>query len=35
MNEPDWQTSDVADQFKQLFPFDSSHAVAQTEVRMT
>jgi hypothetical protein len=35
MNEPDWQTADVAGHFKQMFPFDSSYAVAQTEVRMT
>lgn len=35
MDEPDWQTADVADHFKQLFPFDSSYAKAQTEVRMT
>src|SRR5580765_1974207 len=35
MNEPDWQTAEVAGRFKQLFPFDSSYAWAQTEVRMT
>src|SRR6185295_17257092 len=35
MNEPDWQTADVAGHFKQMFPFDSSYAVAQTEIRMT
>ncbi len=35
MTEPDWLDADIADQFKQLFPFDSSYAVAQTEVRMT
>lgn len=34
MNEPDWKTAEVADKFKQYFPFDSSYAVAQTEVRM-
>ncbi len=34
MNEPDWQTADIADQFRQYFPFDSSYAVARTEVRM-
>ncbi|MBY0435557.1 MAG: carbohydrate binding family 9 domain-containing protein, partial [Cyclobacteriaceae bacterium] len=35
MNEPDWVKADVADHFKQFFPFDSSYAKAQTEVRMT
>lgn len=35
MNEPDWHSADVAGRFKQMFPFDSSYAIAQTEVRMT
>ncbi len=35
MDEADWQQVDVAGHFKQLFPFDSSYAWAQTEVRMT
>lgn len=35
MNEPDWATAAVADKFKQFFPYDSSYAKAQTEVRMT
>lgn len=35
MNEPDWQTADTAGMFFQFFPFDSSYAVSQTEVRMT
>jgi hypothetical protein len=35
MNEGDWATADVADHFKQYFPFDSSYAKAQTEVRVT
>ena len=35
MNEETWQTTDVARQFKQIFPFDSSYAISQTEVRMT
>lgn len=35
MNEPDWSTADVASHFKQFFPFDSSFALAKTEVRMT
>jgi hypothetical protein len=35
MNEADWKDADVANQFMQLFPFDSSYAQAQTEVRMT
>ncbi len=35
MDEPDWKVADVADHFKQMFPFDSSFAIAQTQVRMT
>ncbi len=35
MNEPDWASADVANKFKQHFPFDSSYARAQTEVRLT
>ncbi len=35
MNESDWTTADVAMDFMQVFPFDSSFAKAQTEVRMT
>ena len=35
MEETAWQLADVADHFKQYFPFDSSYAKAQTEVRMT
>ena len=35
MNELDWQNANVANNFKQHFPFDSSTAKAQTEVRMT
>lgn len=35
MNESDWAEADVANHFKQVFPFDSSFAKAQTEVRMT
>ncbi len=35
MEEADWELADVADHFKQYFPFDSSYAKAQTEVRMT
>ncbi|MBX7125373.1 MAG: carbohydrate binding family 9 domain-containing protein [Cyclobacteriaceae bacterium] len=34
MDEPAWQSADVAHHFKQYFPFDSSYAKAQTEVRM-
>ena len=34
MNEADWQTAEVADQFKQYFPFDSSYAKVPTEVRI-
>ena len=35
MDEGAWQEAEVADQFKQLFPFDSSYAKVPTEVRMT
>ena len=35
MNETDWQEAEVADQFKQYFPFDSSYSKVPTEVRMT
>jgi hypothetical protein len=35
MNEAAWQEAEVADHFKQVFPFDSSYAKAQTEVRVT
>ncbi|MBK5279128.1 MAG: carbohydrate binding family 9 domain-containing protein [Bacteroidia bacterium] len=35
MDEVDWQTADVANRFKQYFPFDSSYSKVQTEVRMT
>lgn len=34
MNEPEWGSTEVADRFKQFFPFDSAYAIAQTEVRM-
>src|SRR5882672_1063599 len=35
MKEGDWVDADVAKHFMQVFPFDSSFAKAQTEVRMT
>jgi len=35
MKEEDWEQADVAGHFKQMFPFDSSYAVVNTEVRMT
>jgi hypothetical protein len=35
MNEEAWASAEVADHFKQFFPFDSSYAKAQTEVRVT
>jgi hypothetical protein len=35
LDEPDWQTSEVATHFKQYFPYDTSLAMAQTEVRIT
>ncbi len=35
MKEEDWRGAEVANHFKQFFPFDSSYAKAQTEVRVT
>jgi hypothetical protein len=35
MSEAVWSEAEVAKDFKQFFPFDSSYAKAQTEVRMT
>jgi hypothetical protein len=35
MDEAAWHESEVADHFKQLFPFDSSYAKVPTEIRMT
>lgn len=35
LDEPDWQTTDVATDFMQYFPADTSRAMAQTEIRMT
>lgn len=35
MDEPDWQEADVARNFMQFFPSDTSLANAQTSVRMT
>ena len=35
MNEEAWKQADVADRFNQYFPYDTSLANAQTEVRMT
>ena len=35
MDEADWQTASVATNFRQYFPFDSSRAIAQSEVRVT
>lgn len=34
MNEPEWLTADIATHFRQYFPFDTSYANAQTEVRV-
>lgn len=34
MSESDWGNAEVAKQFMQYFPFDSTQAIAQTEVRM-
>ena len=35
MDDADWKTAEVAKDFKQYFPFDSSAAIVPTEVRMT
>jgi Domain of unknown function (DUF5916) len=35
MDEQAWKDAEVADHFKQLFPFDSSYAKVPTEVRIT
>jgi hypothetical protein len=35
LDEPDWATAEVVCDFYQYFPFDSSRAVAKTEMRMT
>lgn len=35
MDEEDWRDANVAGSFQQVFPFDSSKAVGQTEVRVT
>ncbi len=34
MDDPVWQEADIANRFMQNFPYDSSEAIAQTEVRM-
>lgn len=34
MDEATWETAEIADGFMQNFPYDSSAAIAQTEVRM-
>jgi len=35
MDEGAWIEADIADRFHQNFPYDSSEAIAPTEVRMT
>ncbi len=35
MDEGAWEEADVADRFNQTFPYDSSEAIAASEVRMT
>jgi len=35
IDEADWVAADVATNFRQFFPYDSSNANAQTEVRLT
>ena len=34
-SERDWEDADIAGDFRQYFPFDTSAAVAPTEVRLT
>ena len=34
-DESSWQQAEVADKFNQFFPYDTSEAIAATEVRMT
>jgi hypothetical protein len=34
LDDTDWQTTDVASDFRQYFPYDSSLANAQTEIRL-
>ena len=35
MDEECWEQADIAEHFNQIFPYDSSEAIAPTEVRMT
>jgi hypothetical protein len=35
LDDADWQTTEVASNFRQYFPYDSSLANAQTEIRLT
>jgi hypothetical protein len=35
LDDADWQTTEVASKFRQYFPYDSSLANAQTEIRLT
>lgn len=35
MTDPDWEKAEIATHFRQYFPFDSSYARLNTEVRMT
>ena len=35
MDEADWESAEVAGNFRQYFPFDSSYAETKTEVRVT
>ena len=35
MDEGAWAEADIAERFRQYFPYDSSEAIAPTEVRMT
>lgn len=34
-SEPDWEEADIAKDFRQFFPFDTSAALAPSEVRLT
>ena len=35
LDEPVWQSADVADQFRRVLPTDTGYAISQTEVRVT
>ncbi len=35
LDEPDWNSADIAEDFFQHFPYDSSYAITKTQVRLT